>query len=188
MTGPAAQPQPIDAGHRSTTPHVDLSELRESVEAAQVMVRAGATTTAANFVHLQLRRIDPRQAPVLDLLVDAAELYTTLQPDPAWLSYLARARPPLPPTPAPAGMPAGQVVGDWPWQLALHQAAPPHDTQPSAQPSTESLRVVVDAGHLRRTCVVSCVSGVAATASRAARCTLRRRRPTGPSEAGRWWR
>ena len=124
MTGTAGHPQPPDSALPATGHHTDLNELRASLDAATVMMQAGITTTAARLMRLHLRHIDPGRASVLDVLIDAADIYTGTWPDPAWLTYLTRARISRSGTPqAPAIACDVRVVGDWPWELAV--ASPP---------------------------------------------------------------
>jgi hypothetical protein len=125
---------------------MNLAELRDHLEAAPVMTGAGAIQAAARLVHVHLKHLDPDQAPVLPVLVEAAALYTTVWPDPAWLRYLNRAHShqhlaitstghpdadeigiPAPPDRQPgAWPPAGLDLGHRSWSVDLDTATSLH--------------------------------------------------------------
>ena len=124
---------------------MNLEHLRANLDTARAMVRAGAAPAAARLVHVHLKHLDPDHAPAQPVLVEAAALYTTVWPDPAWLRYLNRAHSQLPSTAAaghlradPTGIPqapaqlpdavpaTGLDLGHRSWSVDLDTARSQH--------------------------------------------------------------
>ncbi len=116
----------------------DLDQLDAALADARLLIQAGVASTAARLVGAYLTRFDPGAAPTLDTLIDAAAIYTSRTPDPAWLRYLDRTRPKPQDTDTGLGSgDPGRVVGDWPWAQAL-PAPPPQISCPSDTATTQA--------------------------------------------------